>query len=139
MRRKWWRKFGRRVVLNILFVSFVAILLFGTFLIFQMIPATLFGKKLFVSPLPMEKSKSRLDEVKQVLRDNNVDFSSVVIASEASFLVVLRGGEDVLLSQKKDLSNQASSLQQIITRLTIEGRRFTFLDFRFDKPVIVFQ
>jgi len=52
--------------------------------------------------------------------------------------VELRDGGELILSSKKDLENQLSSLQLILSRLTIEGKKLKKLDFRYDNPVVSF-
>ena len=53
-----------------------------------------------------------------------------------SFLVGTN--EQVIVSLQKDLTLQIASLQLTIAHLTIEGKQFKQLDFRFDKPVLTF-
>jgi hypothetical protein len=45
---------------------------------------------------------------------------------------------EVILSSKKDIGSQLSSLQLMLARLTIEGKKLKVLDFRFDNPVVSF-
>ncbi len=52
--------------------------------------------------------------------------------------VSLDPGEQVLFSLHRDVSKQFASLQLTIGHLTIEGKRFSRLDFRFDNPVITY-
>ncbi len=78
----------------------------------------------------------------------NDSFDSQLIKSEIKYKDVKKGKDfysvelvdngTVIFSQNKDIEKQISSLQLILSRLTIEGKRFKSLDFRFDKPVLVF-
>lgn len=105
-----------------------------------------FGKTFLISPLP-DVSKTmqvaRIDMNQSILQkkltENGITFSSVTVASDSSYLVTLPAGEQVLFSQKKDIVSQVSSLHLILSRLTIEGKGFSSLDFRFDKPIVVFK
>lgn len=137
MHRKWWRPYRNRILFSVTALSIFATLLFGTLFIMQMLPQTLFQTKLFESPLAI-KRKSTLDEIKTSLHTRAIDVTSIT-ATSGAFLIVLHGGEEVLFSANKDISSQASSLQSIVSRLTIEGRGFKTIDFRFDKPIIVLQ
>lgn len=94
----------------------------------------------YVSPLSQSLSNN-LDEneLRNLLNTHKISFASVSIASDSSFLVFLSKDEIAILSSKKLLSEQVSSLQRILMRLTIEGKSFQRLDLRFDKPVVQFQ
>lgn len=85
----------------------------------------------FVASDPISKNVSDL------LSKNKIPFSSVSLATNSAILVVLKEDQEVLLSSKNPLPLQISSLQLVLSRLTIEGKRFERLDFRFDKPIIV--
>jgi hypothetical protein len=87
---------------------------------------------------PLAKTTSPNIKLEKLLLSENIPFSKIKVASDSSFIVFLQGGGEVNISQKKDLVAQISSLQLILSRLTIEGKKFKFLDLRFDKPVIVF-
>lgn len=75
--------------------------------------------------------------VRNLLQDNSVIFVDVFYQNGVIYLIPEKG-QVVLLSPDKDLAVQIASLQRITSQLTIEGKHFTRLDFRFDKPVIVF-
>ena len=59
-------------------------------------------------------------------------------SSDASLIVELENEGVVILSSKKDIRSQISSLQLILSRLTIEGKKLKILDFRYDNPVVSF-
>lgn len=62
-----------------------------------------------------------------------------IISTQSEYIIILTIGSQVILSNQKDLYAQISSLQFILSRLTMEGRQFSKLDERFDNPVIVFR
>lgn len=70
------------------------------------------------------------------LKKNNILFNSVIPASDSSMVIQLSDGKEVVLSGQKNINEQISSLQLILTRLTMEGREYERLDLRFDKPII---
>lgn len=87
---------------------------------------------------PLAKTSSPNVKLEKILLSQKIPFSKINVASDSSFVVSLQDGGEVGISQKKDFVAQISSLQLILSRLTIEGKKFKFLDLRFDKPVIVF-
>lgn len=96
-----------------------------------------FVKVSLISPLAQNKI-SKISLVENAFEKNKINFTSVNASSDGSFVVNLAGGEEVILSSKKDIGGQLSSLQLILSRLTIEGKQLKILDFRFDNPVVTF-
>lgn len=74
----------------------------------------------------------------ELLHKHAISYASINSYGDGSLVVKLKNDEEVLLSSKKSLAVQVSSLQLILSRLTIEGKRIAKLDLRFDNPVIVF-
>lgn len=97
--------------------------------------------KHIISPLPQNKAMyhNSTEELKILLHKNNISFSSIISSSDSAYLLIGPQGEEIVFSSKKNLDSQVSSLQLILSRLTIEGKGFKRLDLRFDKPVIVFK
>jgi hypothetical protein len=89
---------------------------------------------LFVSPIG--KSGVSQTAVGKILKDNGIPFKSVVFSDY--FLVTIRDNEQVKLSSDKDIRRQVASLQKILRELTIEGKSFKSIDFRFSEPIISF-
>ncbi len=106
-----------------------------------------FKKASFISPIPQVKTKSsqskstvsQRENLTALLKRSTIAFVDVSLSSDSSFTVLLATGEEILFSPQKNLESQISSLQLIASRLTIEGKRFSRLDFRFDKPVITLK
>jgi hypothetical protein len=91
----------------------------------------------FISPLAKIKYQQNI-KLEELLNKANINFTKISTQADSSLLVVLSGKEEVIFSPKKDLLHQIASLQLITKRLTIEGKRFKGLDFRYDKPMIKF-
>ena len=91
-----------------------------------------------LSPLAKQLENRRHNQLEGDLAQDNIMYDSIEVASDSSYLINLKDGGQVIISPGKNIENQISSLQLIISRLTIEGKRFKVLDFRYDKPVIVF-
>lgn len=94
-------------------------------------------KQLFISPLALQKNTNH-NQIDDLLQKSGIAFTSVESAKDSSYLVNLKDGGQVIITQNKNVQNQISSLQLILSRLTIEGKRFKSLDFRYDKPVVLF-
>lgn len=92
-------------------------------------------KPLFISPIgKVGTSKSY---VEKILKDNNIPFSEVIL-SDYSYLVKIQNNGQIMFSQDKDIVKQIASLQRILIQLTIDGKPFKSIDFRFSEPIISF-
>ncbi len=96
-----------------------------------------FGRNTYISPIAKEQ-KSKTITLEKELEKSNISFKTVVASSNSSLVVHLIDESVVILSSKKDIKSQISSLQLILSRLTIEGKKLKILDFRFDNPVVSF-
>ncbi|MFH1186697.1 MAG: hypothetical protein V1697_00825 [Candidatus Levyibacteriota bacterium] len=86
---------------------------------------------------PVSKTKlSEINDLEKLLVEKNIRYSRIIYGDDLSFYVDLNDGGQVIFSMKKKLKDQISSLQLILSRLTIEGKRLKKLDFRFNKPII---
>jgi len=131
----------RRFFLGILLFSVVIIGFFGSLL-------TMYLKRpKYISPIPSSSFKQQIkavdtqtqtSDITKKLSENHVSYASV-IANVDSYDVMLADGSEIIFSMSKNIDNQISSLQLILSHLTIEGKRIGRLDFRFDNPVIVFR
>lgn len=134
-KKKYIRFFFFSVGLPVLCIVFAFLLVF------------FLQKNHLISPLPIsfkrivqEKTSSmRLKEIEIALKAKNIAYKSLQISSDSAVLMTMISGEQVKLSQTKSIDTQISSLQLILSRLTIEGKRISSLDVRYDKPVVVFQ
>lgn len=103
------------------------------------------SKPLFVSPLANIKfahanqEDTKFDQLKKELAKNQIATNKVEKTKEGTFLIELKQGGEVTFSSQKDIIAQIASLQFILSHLTMEGREFSKLDLRFEKPVIVFK
>lgn len=111
------------------------------FIIFSVVAASasyMFARRTeVVSPLA-KKTSYNPDSIEGQLSKNNIQFSEIKIATDSSYLISLKDEGVVNLSNNKDIQEQITSLQLILARLTIEGKKFKRLDLRFDKPIILF-
>lgn len=121
------------------FYKKIPTLLFSLLLIFVLVSlGSLFLNKFFlnrtffVSPLA-RVDNSKVASIESLLYKNNIQFTRV-----DGNIVYLKDQGEVYLNLDKNLALQMSSLQLILSRLTIEGKKFKKLDLRFEKPIIEF-
>lgn len=100
----------------------------------------------FISPLPFLRSlglatSSDADkkEIQNFLKAQNIDYKDISLSGKTTYIVKVKDNGNAYITTNKDVSEQLSSLQRIHSRLTMEGKKFTRLDLRYDKPVIVLQ
>lgn len=90
-----------------------------------------------ISPL----SKNQISSTKMVedkLHENKIEYTSFSTQKDLTYLLKLKGGGEVILNPSRDIDEQLSSLQLILSQLKIEGKTLKRLDFRFDAPIITF-
>lgn len=119
--------------------SLVIFFLLVGFYMLQLLPQ----RQNFISPLPKSLVKggttAEVNTLEKLLKEKNIAFFSLSSVDDSSYLVNLTSGEEIVFSAHKPLSVQVSSLQLIIARLTIEGKRIERLDFRYNKPVVTLR
>ena len=120
----------KRILVFIFFLGYISLFLLLTGFVWV---EKLFPKASLISPVSTQSQKS----LGAILDKKNISYESVE-KLDGYYLVKIRDGGEVLISDKKDLTEQVSSLQLIVSRLKIEGKKFKRLDFRFDRPVIKF-
>lgn len=139
---------NRRKRKNIKYFLLPVLIIIFSIGIFYIINRFVFGKNYIVSPVPISLysngkkiflSNVSDNALESMLRKNNILYSTITPSFDSSYIIKLVSGEEIIISSKKDLNLQVSSLQLILNRLKIEGKRFTRLDLRFDKPVVVFR
>lgn len=116
--------------------GYILLLTILGFVIFLINSLFLSGKPLFISP--MGENNIDTKKVEKILKDKNILFSSIVLLSDSSYLISISNNGKVRLSLGKDIEKQISSLQRILVALTIEGKPFKNIDFRFAEPIISF-
>lgn len=142
MKRTTSRKYRKLFVVGkYTFLFCVLLLLAGVVVVFY----KKWAQPLFVSPVPAKiKAQSvpfgiHADEIDRQLRKKSIAYDQIISAEGNNFIITLADNKEVIFSGNKDIFLQVSSLQLVLSRLTIEGKRFKRLDFRFDKPIIVVE
>ncbi len=138
-RRRLRRKIN--VVLRIIFliifvISLVLLIRFG---LSNILKIAIFNKKpaatSLISPL---NSTDNLSDFKRKLSEKNISYSEIKENQDLSVQLTLKDGSIVLFSKEKDIEWQVSSLEELLSRLTIENKKPKTIDFRFDKPIVKF-
>jgi len=131
----------KKIALSILYIGVIILISAGSYFLYPV----LFPKPLFISPISnafsistVTQSDPGIESLKSLLKEKRIDFTKIS-TSDSSYTVNLKEGSDVIFSKQSDLRSQLSSLQFILSRLTMEGKQFSRLDLRFDKPVIILR
>jgi hypothetical protein len=102
-------------------------------------------KPLYISPLPTmqqmahaQENDKTYDLLQKDLKKQQIDYTNID-RGDNSYTITLQEGGKVTFSSQKDIMGQIASLQYILSHLKMEGREFSSLDLRFDKPVIVIK
>ncbi|MEK7186638.1 MAG: hypothetical protein AAB675_04765 [Patescibacteria group bacterium] len=132
MRRKKLKRRSKALLLKlILLCMLIVAVIGGVYFIFPN-----FFKSNLISPLAQIVFVSDRRLVEQALLKNKILYSSIKTASDSSYLITLSAGGDAIITSKKNINLQISSLQLMLNRLTIEGKRIKSVDFRYDRPVV---
>ena len=101
---------------------------------------------LYISPLARHPGQllasivtSQTQAISGLLTSHHIPFDKISAQNQTIFVVQVTDEGKVLFTTTKDLSSQVTSLQLILERLTMEGKHFSRLDFRYMKPVIVLR
>lgn len=137
-KRKNRKELRKRLIRFFLYTCF-CLLIAGIGAFFYFLQARI---PLYISPLPKgvlgnetsEKDRN-ISIIQSEFKKMHVEYVSIA-KSQDSYTITLKNKSKIILSAQKDIKSQLSSLQFILTRLTMEGRLFSQLDLRFDKPVI---
>lgn len=100
----------------------------------------------FTSPLPIflpfqadAGSAHSKKELEIALKDADISYEKLTQIRSGIYSFTIVDNGEVTITLKKSLSTQLSSLQVILVRLTMEGKKFKRLDMRYDRPIIVLQ
>ena len=134
MHTKKLKRKGKFFFIKIIFPILILLILLAVLL--YKLPAFPIFNKPIISPLGQNKP-SQASNLESLLKKAKIPFASISQLPDY-YIVMLFDGGQIFISSKKDLTSQISSLQLMVNRLTIEGKRIKSLDFRFDKPIINF-
>lgn len=124
------KSFKRKLTGYILLLTIAAVIIFSVNSFFSS------SNHSFISPL----GKTNIDKsgVEKSLNNYGIKFSEVVVLSDSSYIVSISSNGQVRFSSQKNIDKQVSSLQRIVKQLTIEGKSFKSIDFRFNESIVSF-
>ena len=122
----------KKLVFLLIFVSLIVI---NITLIYK---AFIEKPKPIINPLSANQTSST-KVIEQKLKENKIEFETLTTEEDLNYLIKLKDGGEVVLDPSKDLDEQFSSLQLILSQLKIEGKALKRLDFTFEKPIITFK
>lgn len=82
---------------------------------------------------------SKENELRNFLEREKISFKKIEMPEDEYFKITLEDDSEIFISANRSLPRALSSLQYILSRLTMEGREFARLDLRYEKPIIVFK
>ncbi len=104
------------------------------------------NEPLFTSPLPLLMSwrtnatkEDVVKSIEKILKEKSIEFTEVKRESQDRYSIQLQDNGVVFINPDKGVAEQLSSLQVVLQRLTMEGKKFKRLDLTYDRPVIVLQ
>lgn len=88
---------------------------------------------------PLSRNQTSVNSIiEKTLKSKNIPFISIETSKDLSLIIKLSKDNEVVIDPNKDIDQQLSSLQLILSQLKIEGKLFKRLDFRYQKPIISF-
>src|SRR3989442_1079490 len=82
--------------------------------------------------------QSNVEQTKILLNKYNIIFQSVTQEKDI-IKICLSEDSEAWFSANKNIESQIASLQLTMNQFTIEGKKIKLIDFRYDKPVVVFE
>ena len=129
MKKSSGLKKGRLILLLLLIITLI-IVVFAR----QRIGLT-FSPKDLINPLG---AFSREEKFEEKLRQYDFEIKEVLF--ENNYIQITLGDKTIIFfSLNKDLTSQVASLQFVLSRNKIEGRKPSIIDLRFEKPILKFS
>ncbi len=90
-----------------------------------------------VNPLSKDQtSNGKL--IMNSLREKKIPYKDLETTKSLLYKIKFEDNAEAIIDPKKDLEEQITSLQLILSQLKIEGKAFKRLDFSYQKPIISF-
>ncbi len=120
------------IVIAIIFA--VSAILYG---IRYLLIVTVFSNKTIILN-PQSTSSIGNEDVEKTLRANNIAFQELAISSVSGMIKFRTNDVQVFISSQKKIDEQILTLQAILRRLSLDGKRPTLVDLRYNKPIVKF-
>src|SRR5260221_2773392 len=103
------------------------------------------SKAKYISPVPgllgglsRKGSSQSIQEIQSLCQKYALSCTKIEQGLDDNATITVDTGTVAVISFSKDIDKQIASLQLTISRLTIEGKKLSKIDFRFDRPVVSF-
>lgn len=81
--------------------------------------------------------RPQIDDLRKNIEEKGIELTSLEMSTKSAVIVgKIKNGPKIYFSGDKDVEWQASSLQLIVSRLTIDNKKPNLIDLRFDKPIV---
>lgn len=88
---------------------------------------------------PLSKDQTSMGKtISQTLREKKIQYKDLETTKDLKYKVKFEDNAEAIIDPKKDIDEQITSLQLILSQLKIEGKAFKRLDFSYQKPIISF-
>ena len=117
----------------------ILLIFIGLFAINAMLVYSAFIEKPepLLNPLSKDQTSS-VSQLEKLLKDKKIQYKYVATQKNLSYLIKLQSNGEVIIDPSKNIDQQLSSLQLILSQLKIEGKTLKRLDFSYQKPIITF-
>ena len=117
----------------------MALIITGLFIVAILLFYSAFLEKDPIYLNPLSKDQTSISSIiKKGLKEKKIEYVAVETSKELNYVIKFDKDSKAIIDPKKDIGEQLSSLQLILSTLKIEGKTFKRLDFRYKKPVISF-
>jgi len=86
---------------------------------------------------PISDQEPRTVELAKALNGLGIEIKGRILDNKGTLVVFLATGEEVWFEKDKSVEKQAASLQMILSRFRMEGKKVKKIDLRFEKPIIL--
>lgn len=133
----------RKIKARLTSLAIVSSIFLGTIIVCVVIFFALISSGIkILSPITTRGETQSMDAqilmVQAICKEKNIPCKTVTPIDSKTIQILLDTHATVFLSPKKDLNKQLSSLQEALSQLTIKGKQFKKLDFRFDNVIVSF-
>lgn len=128
------KKVFKFLALVIAIIFGISVLLYG---IRHLLIITIFSNSTTILT-PQSSSTVGKEDVDQVLRKSGIDYKDLVISTSSATITFQTNNSQIFLSKEKSVEEQIKTVQAILRRLSLDGKRATVVDLRYNKPIVKF-
>lgn len=128
------KKIFKMLLIIILIIFGVSVVLYG---IRHLLIITIFSKSTTILT-PQSESVVGKEDVESILRANNLPYSELAISTSSAVVSFKTGDTRVLFDKEMGIKEQVLTAQAILRRLSLDGKRASIIDLRYNKPIVKF-